>query len=37
MPKQLYTIKDWSGGMNNRKDPRDISNNEGSFIKKYVY
>ena len=33
MPKQLYTIKDWSGGMNNRKDPRDIANNEGSFIK----
>tara|TARA_R100000742_G_C4266740_1_gene84848 strand:- start:36 stop:419 length:384 start_codon:yes stop_codon:yes gene_type:complete len=32
MPKQLYTIKDWSGGMNNRKDPRDLSDNQGGFI-----
>ena len=32
MPKQYYIIKDWSGGLNNRKDPRDIENNESSFI-----
>ena len=33
MPKQYLTISDWSGGMNNRKDPRDLGNNESSFIK----
>lgn len=32
MPKQFYTIRDWSGGMNNRKDPRDLRENEYSFI-----
>ena len=32
MPKRLLTIKDWSGGMNNRKDPRDIPDNEYSYI-----
>ena len=32
MPKQLYTIKDFSGGMSSRKDPRDIRENEGSFL-----
>ena len=32
MPKRLLTIKDWSGGMNNRKDPRDLRENQGSFI-----
>ena len=32
MPKQSYTIKDWSGGINNRKDPRDIFENEFSHI-----
>tara|TARA_R100001163_G_scaffold64121_2_gene57619 strand:- start:768 stop:1184 length:417 start_codon:yes stop_codon:yes gene_type:complete len=32
MAKQLYTIKDWSGGINNRKDPRDISEREFSYI-----
>ena len=25
MPKQYYTIRDWSGGSNNRRDPRDIA------------
>ena len=33
MPKQYLTISDWSGGMNNRKDPRDLESNESSFIK----
>jgi hypothetical protein len=28
MPKQLYTLNDFSGGINSLKDPRDISNNE---------
>jgi len=32
MPKRRLTIKDWSGGMNNRKDPRDIPENEYSYI-----
>ena len=32
MPKELYTISNWSGGMNNRKDPRDIQDNQGSFV-----
>lgn len=33
MPKQYLTISDWSGGINNRRDPRDLQNNESSFIK----
>ena len=32
MPKQQLTIRDWSGGINNRQDPRDIKPNECSFI-----
>ena len=32
MPKQYLTIRDWSGGTNNRKDPRDIQDNECSLI-----
>lgn len=32
MPKQYYTIRDWSGGSNNRRDPRDIAENENSLI-----
>jgi len=32
MPKQRLTIRDWSGGLNNRQDPRDIKPNESSFI-----
>ena len=32
MPKQRLTIRDWSGGINNRQDPRDIKPNESSFI-----
>jgi hypothetical protein len=32
MPKQRLTIRDWSGGINNRQDPRDIKDNESSFI-----
>ena len=32
MPKQMYTIRDWAGGMNNRKDPRDLPPNEFSVI-----
>ena len=33
MPKQRLTIRDWSGGINNRQDPRDIRDNESSFIR----
>jgi hypothetical protein len=32
MPKRFLTIRDWSGGTNNRKDPRDVQDNESSFI-----
>ena len=32
MPNQRLTIRDWSGGINNRQDPRDIKPNESSFI-----
>ena len=32
MPKQMYTIRDWSGGMNNRRDPRDLAPNQYSVI-----
>ena len=32
MPKQRYTIRDWSGGSNNRRDPRDIAENECCLI-----
>ena len=32
MAKQYYTIRDWSGGINNRRDPRDIAENEYSHI-----
>ena len=32
MPKQRLMIRDWSGGINNRRDPRDIRDNASSFI-----
>ena len=32
MPKQRLTIRDWSGGINNRQDPRDIKPNEELFF-----
>ena len=32
MPRQRLMIRDWSGGINNRQDPRDIRDNESSFI-----
>ena len=32
MPKQLYVINDFSGGINNKKDPRDIEDNELSLV-----
>ena len=28
MPKQLYTLNNFSGGINSLKDPRDIASNE---------
>ena len=33
MSKRYFTIRDWSGGMNNRKDPRDLNNNESPIIR----
>ena len=32
MAKETITIRDWSSGINNRKDPRDLATNEYSFI-----
>ena len=32
MAKETITIRDWSSGINNRKDPRDLSTSEHSFI-----
>ena len=32
MPKQYYTIRDFSGGMNTKQDPRDLRENECAFI-----
>tara|TARA_R110002020_G_scaffold51866_3_gene146365 strand:- start:97 stop:501 length:405 start_codon:yes stop_codon:yes gene_type:complete len=32
MAKQMYTVRDWSGGMNNRRDPRDLAPNQYSVI-----
>ena len=32
MPKRYLTIRDWSGGSNNRKAPRDIADNESVLI-----
>jgi hypothetical protein len=32
MPKQYHVINDFSGGMNTRKDPRDLRDNEFSYI-----
>ena len=36
MPKQLYKINDFSGGMNNVQDPRDIKDNEMAFVKNFA-
>ena len=32
MAKQKYIIRDFSGGMNTKRDPRDIAENESNFI-----
>ena len=32
MPKQYYTIRDFSGGINSRQDPRDLKENECAWI-----
>tara|TARA_R100001443_G_scaffold111699_1_gene124696 strand:- start:2947 stop:3591 length:645 start_codon:yes stop_codon:yes gene_type:complete len=32
LPKQKYIIRDFSGGMNTKRDPRDIAENESSLI-----
>ncbi len=35
MPKQKYIIRDFSGGMNSLRDPRDIAENEMAFIQNF--
>tara|TARA_R100000963_G_C4583731_1_gene63657 strand:- start:78 stop:509 length:432 start_codon:yes stop_codon:yes gene_type:complete len=32
LPKQKYIIRDFSGGMNTKRDPRDLAENESSLI-----
>ena len=32
MPKQYHVINDFSGGLNTRKDPRDLRDNELSYV-----
>ena len=34
MAKQKYIIRDFSGGMNTKRDPRDLAENESSLIVK---
>tara|TARA_Y100000310_G_scaffold54296_1_gene49793 strand:- start:436 stop:855 length:420 start_codon:yes stop_codon:yes gene_type:complete len=33
VPKQYYTIRDFSGGINSKRDPRDLQENECASIK----
>jgi len=33
VPKQYYTIRDFSGGINSKRDPRDLRENECASIK----
>ena len=35
MPKQKLIIRDFSGGMNTKRDPRDIAENESSFMNNF--
>ncbi len=35
MPKQKLIIRDFSGGMNTKRDPRDITENESSYINNF--
>jgi len=32
LPKQKYIIRDFSGGMNTKRDPRDLAENESSLL-----
>ena len=35
MPKKIFTIKDFSGGINSVQDPRDISTKEFAYLKNF--
>ena len=35
MPKKIFTIKDFSGGINSVQDPRDISIKEFAYLKNF--
>ena len=37
MPKKIYQLKDFSGGLNNLQDPADIANNQVSTSKGFMY
>ena len=36
MPKQTVTLRDFSGGLNNQRDKRDIADNESSFCQDVI-
>ena len=35
MPKQIFTIRDFSGGVNSARDPRDIDVKEFAYLKNF--
>ena len=35
MPKQIFTIRDFSGGINSARDPRDIDVKEFTYLKNF--
>jgi len=37
MPKQIYPLRDFSGGLNSLKDPSDISDNEVSHAQNIMF
>jgi len=37
VPKRLYQIKDFSGGLNNLKDPADIADNEVADVSLMIH
>jgi len=35
MPKEMFTLRDFSGGVNSTRDPRDIGVNEQAYLKDF--
>jgi len=36
MPKEIYYLRDFSGGINNQSSPRDIFDNETAFAQDVI-